>query len=96
VAWIATPTGRAAGGDPILGQALDRLGHQLDIGALQRRIVVVGNEHATAADGIVRREELALARIGDLTRQMFQRYRLGHPADAGFPGQNRQNGRERQ
>lgn len=69
----------AISGDHAVGfDAQHGLGDHLDIAARQRRVIIVGDQHALAADGVVRRQGLAQGRAGDLFVQMAQGDFLHH------------------
>ena len=61
---------RAVLGDDAPGRARGPLGDQVHVGALERRVVVVGDQDPLAADHMVRGEGAAQLRVGDLLGQL--------------------------
>ncbi|MNV63396.1 hypothetical protein D3C71_1559870 [compost metagenome] len=61
-----------------LVDALDARGLQIHVGLHQRRVVVVRDQDALAADRVVRRELLAQRLVGHLGLQMIDRHAADH------------------
>ncbi len=76
-----------AGDDPGGGHALDSVGDQVDVVAVQRRVVGVGDEDPLAADPVVGGDLLAQPRVGDAAADVEPGHLLGRPGQLGLEGE---------
>ena len=81
-------TGSIAGDNTILFDSLYRCHDQFDVGAHEGRVVVIGEQDALAAEGIVRTQGVTQAFVGHLPAQMYLRQRTSNPCHyaAGIEG----------
>ena len=79
-----------AGHDRVLGHALDRAHHDLDVVPVERLVVVVGDEDALAADRVVGHEHALQRRIGHRRADVLLGHAGDHAAHEAVPAEDRE------